>query len=388
MVAFALCSALAGWICGLVLMLSHAWHPVEVALFDRLTIATPPKQTLPITMVMVDQASVARLGPWPWPRDVHARLLDKLVQGGAAVVAFDLLFSEPGPAPGDEMFARAIRAAGAVVLARDSVYDETAAAPRWTPIEPLAQFTAAGAATGRRTLYPDRDDIVRLIPYGADTFWRRTIQALIEARPGVLPDPYVAPGSLMRHLGPAHTFPSVSYHQVLDGDPAIAQDFFADQIVLVGMDLDMPAGGAASPAGSFVTPFTRASGLRTPAVEIQATMIESALMGHAITRADARLAPLVLTGAMATLLVSLVFWKPVRSMVLFGLTAAAMAGVAAWLFTSFNLWVPAGAILVALLVAFVAMAVSWSWFGPRGPARETQGKPAQESARITVPPRL
>lgn len=372
MVAFALCSALAGWICGFALMLSPAWRPVELALFDRFTIAAPPKQALPITIVMVDQASVSKLGEWPWSRDVHARLVDKLVQGGAAVVAFDLLFSEPGPDTADEMFAGAIRSAGAVVLAGDSVYDETAAAPRWTPIEPLAQFTAAGATTGRRTLYPDRDDIVRLMPYGADTFWRRTIQALIEARPGVLPDPYVAPGSLMRHLGPAHTFPSVSYHQVVDGDPAIARDFFADQIVLVGMDLDMPAGGAASPAGSFVTPFTRASGLRTPAVEIQATMIESALMGHAIKRADVRLAPLVLTAAMAMLLVSLVFWKPVRSTVLFGLTAAAMAGAAAWLFTSFNLWVPAGSILVALLVAFLGMAISWSWSERRRPVRETQ----------------
>ncbi len=376
MVTFALCSALAGWICGLALMLSHAWHPVELVLFDQLTIATPPKQTLPITMVMVDQASVAKLGRWPWPRDVHARLIDKLVQGGAAVVAFDLLFPEPGPPQGDEMFVRAIRSAGAVVLAGDSVYDETAAAPRWTPIEPLAQFIAAGAATGRRTVYPDRDDIVRLIPYGADTLWHRTIQALIEARPGVLPDPYVAPGSLMRHLGPAHTFPSVSYHQVLDGDPAIARDFFADQIVLVGMELDMPAGGAASPAGRFVTPFTRASGLPTPAVEIQATMIESALMGHAITRADARTAPLALTAAMAMLLVALVFWKPLRSTVWFGLTAAAAAGACVWLFTSFNLWVPAGAILVALLVAFVGMAISWSWSERRRPARERQARPA------------
>ena len=29
---------------------------------------------------------------WPWPREVHALLLDKLVRAGAKVVVFDLVF--------------------------------------------------------------------------------------------------------------------------------------------------------------------------------------------------------------------------------------------------------------------------------------------------------
>ena len=41
----------------------------------------------------------------------------------------------------------------------------------------------------------------------------------------------------MRHLGAAHTFPYVSYYQVLNGDPAIPPDYFANQIVVIGKDL-------------------------------------------------------------------------------------------------------------------------------------------------------
>lgn len=43
---------------------------------------------------------------WPWPRELYALMLDKLVAAGARVVAFDLLF--PKPTPGDDAFRAAL----------------------------------------------------------------------------------------------------------------------------------------------------------------------------------------------------------------------------------------------------------------------------------------
>src|SRR5690606_38927535 len=86
----------------------------------------------PIRIVDIDEASLAEIGQWPWPRDRMALLTERLTALGAAAIAFDVLFPEPdrmsprrlGAAAGvnpaslpdtDEHFARAI-SAGPVVM--------------------------------------------------------------------------------------------------------------------------------------------------------------------------------------------------------------------------------------------------------------------------------
>lgn len=48
-----------------------------------------------VTIVDVDEASLTRLGQWPWPRYRVARLLEKIREGGAEAVGLDMLFAEP-----------------------------------------------------------------------------------------------------------------------------------------------------------------------------------------------------------------------------------------------------------------------------------------------------
>jgi len=51
---------------------------------------------LPVRIVGIDEASLEAYGQWPWPRDlVLARLVDRLRELGAAVIAFDVVFAEP-----------------------------------------------------------------------------------------------------------------------------------------------------------------------------------------------------------------------------------------------------------------------------------------------------
>jgi CHASE2 domain-containing sensor protein len=47
-----------------------------------------------IAIVAIDDQSVANLGRWPWPRDLHARLIDKLREGGAKAVGLNIFYSE------------------------------------------------------------------------------------------------------------------------------------------------------------------------------------------------------------------------------------------------------------------------------------------------------
>ncbi|MEE9165028.1 MAG: CHASE2 domain-containing protein [Nitrospinota bacterium] len=48
----------------------------------------------PIAIVDIDDLSIESLGRWPWTRDVHGRLIEKLNQYGVRAVVFDILFSE------------------------------------------------------------------------------------------------------------------------------------------------------------------------------------------------------------------------------------------------------------------------------------------------------
>ncbi len=55
----------------------------------------PYRPDFPVRIVDIDEESLQHLGQWPWPRDVVARLVDRLGELGAAVVALDIVFAEP-----------------------------------------------------------------------------------------------------------------------------------------------------------------------------------------------------------------------------------------------------------------------------------------------------
>ena len=52
-------------------------------------------QPAPVRIIDIDEASLNRLGQWPWPRSRLADLVDRLRQLGAAAIVFDMLFAEP-----------------------------------------------------------------------------------------------------------------------------------------------------------------------------------------------------------------------------------------------------------------------------------------------------
>ena len=49
---------------------------------------------LPVSIIDIDDASLAQIGQWPWPRSTMADLLTKATQGGAVAIALDIVFSE------------------------------------------------------------------------------------------------------------------------------------------------------------------------------------------------------------------------------------------------------------------------------------------------------
>ena len=73
--------------------------PIEelrVRTFDTFQRLDPRVKTArPVTIIDIDEKSLAKLGQWPWPRTRIADLVTNLTRLGAVAIAFDVIFSEP-----------------------------------------------------------------------------------------------------------------------------------------------------------------------------------------------------------------------------------------------------------------------------------------------------
>lgn len=72
-----------------------------------------------VVVVDIDDASLQRVGPWPWPRETQARLVDALRAQGASLQLYDVVFADERQGTGE--LARALaatRGSGPAVLAQ------------------------------------------------------------------------------------------------------------------------------------------------------------------------------------------------------------------------------------------------------------------------------
>jgi adenylate cyclase len=77
------------------------WDPppvqeLRLRTFDMFQLIDPRhKAVRPVTIVDIDDRSLARLGQWPWPRTRIADMIQNLTSNGAVAIGFDVVFSEP-----------------------------------------------------------------------------------------------------------------------------------------------------------------------------------------------------------------------------------------------------------------------------------------------------
>jgi adenylate cyclase len=73
-----------------------AIEELRLRVFDTYQVIQPRVKTAkPVTIVDIDEKSLAKYGQWPWPRTRIADLVTRLNQLGAVVTAFDIVFPEP-----------------------------------------------------------------------------------------------------------------------------------------------------------------------------------------------------------------------------------------------------------------------------------------------------
>ncbi len=351
--------------------LTPAWKQLELKLLDAMMVeSAPDKSQFPITVVGIDEPSFAKLGlQWPWPRSLHAELVDQLAAAGAAVIVFDIVFSEPSNKQDDKRFAESIHRAGNVVLAADRVYRESSSVRQWLRLDPHQAFLDAGAQVGLATVSLDRDLVVRQIPESSNALWRTVIARLIRIHPDIMPNLGIAPGSLIRYAGGDHTFPYVSYHEVVEPTGSVPENFFKDQVVIVGRDVKASPDVESAQADLFATPFLSSTGWLMPGAEVHANILETALGRTAITRLpDGAVAALIALIAAASAL-AMRRWRPLLSAFV-GIAIAGIIAAAVWvIFLTWQLWVPAASALAVIPLMYVSLG-GWSYLAEQVRRRE------------------
>ena len=143
-------------------------RPALLTLEERLgalgwTLYADPTEEQRIILVTIDEASLAEVGPWPWPRETLARLVNAIDEAGAQLQLHDIVYSEPRP--GDAALNAALAASGGAVLAQVPVLQSNQQVQAGTISHPLAGLQC-GAGLPQTDRYLAADGAFAGIPKG------------------------------------------------------------------------------------------------------------------------------------------------------------------------------------------------------------------------------
>ncbi|MES2150440.1 MAG: adenylate/guanylate cyclase domain-containing protein [Pseudomonadota bacterium] len=352
----------------------HALAPLENRLLDRFvrlraaTLATDPG----IVIVDIDDPSLARMeavaGKWPWPRSVHAELLEAVLRQHPAAVVFDIQFNERDVyrPDSDKMFNAALEGNGNVYfpMVRMAAANDHAGAPvrvlapliglqRQADADPEARLAVQPPLAleerfwrgGTINYLADEDGVGRRYPlYFEARGWRLpSLPARVAADLG-----YRLPSGadlLLAWRGGRQAFRHISYADLYDDagreHPRRPPDELAEKILIIGTDANGLNDLRATPVDSLY-----------PGVQILATAIDNLKNGRTM-----RSPPPWLMPSLALILLLVLHWSFERGFHLLKVGAALAATSALMLIGTWwaiaQLW---------LLPTVGVLLLGWSYF--------------------------
>jgi adenylate cyclase len=378
---------------------------IELKTYD-LRVAATARPTTPadnIVLVWIDDDSIRRMEPligrWPWPRLVHATVIDYLSAAGAKVIAYDILFLERDirkfmvadtewtGEESDAALVESTRKAGNVVHSAEASSEELVdtsraiaenlAAPALNvqipspgcvearPLvrPPFPALAEASLGIGHTLFIHDPDGPVRriapVVQVGERTIPSLALATTMAAGATVSTTARLDAGqcaALVPYRGPAEnpnghpTFTSYSFYdvfysqqQIIEGQkPGVDPALFQDRIVIVG-------GSGEGLKEAFTTPFPQGA-INGP--EVHASAIDGLLSGRSIAPAPPWTAA-VLAVALALLVAGIGYranaWVTGAAtlLILLALSWFSLAQFAR------GTWIPLTVPTVALVLAFV-----------------------------------
>jgi len=136
-----------------------------------------------ITIVAVDDDSLARLGQWPWPRTLMARLVGRIAMGRPKALGIDIIFSEPDRFSPDDILRMNpdIPQAAIAALATIPSYDGLLAEALKSAPTVLGVGVAEGEPSGPTP--PFRSTLIRQIGTGDAEHYVPSFDLLVRSLP-------------------------------------------------------------------------------------------------------------------------------------------------------------------------------------------------------------
>lgn len=321
----------------------------DARLYDRVmgTFPRPPKSDIQI--IAIDDESIERIGPWPWPQSVHTQFLQQLARQKPKAVVLDFRLGEPQQTPEDDVaLTAALKLAPVYVEARNDLNLITASEAAGVRLR-TKRLAPVVAGAGHANLVPDagtdRLRFIRLFA-GAPDALKPYVGALVDPSPAVQRAVAKAkPLCFGIPLGAAHS--SVSYVEVLEGK--LEPHRLEGRTVVVGPSLD----------SAFGVPMylTRERGpTLVSSAEVHATAIDALQQGTQVSVAG----PFVLYTCTAFLIWTLFFAfdKMARVAPLVGVAVIVLGVI--WSVAAlrvFRVWMPPSFFVVAVVASYVL----WTW---------------------------
>lgn len=333
---------------------------VDTAFYDISNQLHPMPADQSLAIIEIDEASLAQIGRWPWPRGIHAALLAMLTDGGARVIGLDILMAET--ATDDQLLAQAIASSPPVVLPVASETDQNGRA--W-PIYPVHD-SGRVAKLGHAHFSFDRDGVVRglyLEEGGNPSFALAAHAAADRPLEGAQVRTAVAnttENRRNRSLSDGEWTRSAfallpsskpvtqrySYAQVLRGD--VERTVFADKIVFIGATA---AGMRDAYSNAVMAGQNVSSG-----VDLHAAAFNALAKSRLTVRVPFGWHSIVIVLSILLTMLILYLTSP-----RYGLAATAalvlLVGAVSLLVLQFGHWMPPGGTVIAVLLAYPL----WSW---------------------------
>lgn len=179
-------------------------------------------------VVEIDAATFTELQKqWPFPRSLHAGVIDKLRAGGARAIAYDVQFSEPTDPEEDNALIEAVARAGNVVLATTEVDDQGRG-----NVFGGADLREFNTRAANALLPPDPGSVMRRASFSVDGLESFAVATAEVALGRQLSPKPANEADWIDFRGPPGTFRSISFSDVLNG--SVSPSTFRDRIVVVG----------------------------------------------------------------------------------------------------------------------------------------------------------
>ena len=321
---------------GLLTLWSGLLAPVDQSLREARFKATDRQPSGDTVFLEIDSVSLEMVGVWPWPRQVHAEILDKLMALGSAEVLFDIDFSSASTPEGDAAFEQALQRAGGYAFL--AAFQQMSPDGRAVLNRPLPRF-AAHADSMLVNVDGDGTGLLRSVPAG-------------------LSDPYIP--SVARGFAPG----------VFLDTPEIRMDFGIDLQSITRISASELLRGAADPAifaGKQVIVGASAIELRDffrvprfgviPGPMVQLAATETLKANRQLADWTAIPAALLSTMALVLFLLGRRALPSLQRLVLAGLLSMVLVETAAWLTQAFFAVVFDTAIYHGMILLLIGAAV-------------------------------